>query len=507
MVKRISVLLVFVVALMTFVMADDPPVTESGVRISIIYGEQTIPVDGYYIELHSNTTVRQLFGLLVEHDVVDSYVASENLQSIRVGGTDYPRAGDSGIWEYSVNDSKQYASYNDVELHEGNDYTVIWEFVFEQPNTGVPELPSQSSRSQSNTDQHNPPQNHENEQSSDDNEDHIPEYNREEQSETESHSEPEINGTPRFNWTETHTTALNDAINFISGREPGDYYLISTGMAGRGANIRTVSGLISDIHAKGGSYTKPSEMARDILSLTFLRENPFLAGGETNLISLLADFDNIESEGAMGVIFALLALDSNDYDYTGKHTRENLIDIILQYRNDDGGFSLYKEQNSDIETTALAVTALSAYADTAESVSAAQDYLLRKFKSGEIETADAMSRLIVSIAAAGGNYDNYSIYGIGIVDALLSFQDRNGGFNHSNITDDANIDSTEQAVIALVAVRNNLNPYRLHDIMEIPTEPDQGSITNKSILIWIAVGVVVMLLISGGVLFVRVKMG
>ena len=90
-----------------------------------------------------------------------------------------------------------------------------------------------------------------------------------------------------------------------------------------------------------------------------------------NLLYPLADFNQVNWQGINGTIYALIALDSNNYEIPKltetdlqkglvQTTREKLIAHILQNQLEDGGWTLSGTE-SDADMTAMAIQALAPY--------------------------------------------------------------------------------------------------------------------------------------------------
>ena len=113
------------------------------------------------------------------------------------------------------------------------------------------------------------------------------------------------------------------------------------------------------------SETKYTEYSRLVLALTAIGRDPRDVGGYDLLVPL-ADLERVAMQGVNGSIYALLALDSAGYaipqnpDAAVQATREGYVDEILSRQNPDGGWA-NTTGNSDLDTTAMALTALAAY--------------------------------------------------------------------------------------------------------------------------------------------------
>lgn len=236
------------------------------------------------------------------------------------------------------------------------------------------------------------------------------------------------------------------------------------------------------------SSTKSSENSRVILALTAIGADVTSVGGY-NLLEPLSDFDYIKKQGINGAIYALLALDSGDYDIlslptgsTGTQTtREGIIEYILEKELSGGGFDL-SSLSANADVTAMALQALAPYYKTNESVAAAVDRGLAvlsdmqnddgTFSSYGAENAESTAQVVTALSILGidSNVDSQFVKSGGsALDGLLSFYDEESkAFKH---TTSVNQMATEQSVYALVAYeryKNNSNSlYDMSDVQDV----------------------------------------
>ena len=128
---------------------------------------------------------------------------------------------------------------------------------------------------------------------------------------------------------------------------------------------------------------KYTEYSRVILALTAIGRDPSKVAGY-NLLTPLGDFEKTIWQGMNGPIWALIALDSGNYDIPQnpaaktQATRQLYIDEIVKNQKKDGGWSLTDTGDSDVDITAMALQALAKYQDQKAVKSAtdkALDYL------------------------------------------------------------------------------------------------------------------------------------
>ncbi len=127
--------------------------------------------------------------------------------------------------------------------------------------------------------------------------------------------------------------------------------------------------------------SKSTDNSRVILALTAIGRDVMDVAGH-NLLAGLADLDYVNRQGINGAIWALIALDSHDYEIPDvsvqgtRATRENLIASILGAQLADGGWNL-SDPDADSDMTAMAIQALAPYYSTDSSVKTAVDNALQ----------------------------------------------------------------------------------------------------------------------------------
>ena len=250
------------------------------------------------------------------------------------------------------------------------------------------------------------------------------------------------------------------------------------------------------------STSKYTEYSRVILGLTSIGVDVNNVAGY-NLLEGLADFDKVIQQGVNGPIYALLALDSHDYEIpdvkgvTNKTTRDKLIEYILDQQLKDGGWSL-SGSSMDVDMTAAAIQALAPYYNSNAKVKQAVDTALEKlsqaqnanggFESWGAENSESCAQVIVALTAMGIDPDKDSRFvknGKSSVDALLAYAVDGGGFKHSK-SGELNGMATEQAYYALTAYKRfSLGKTSLFDmsdvtIKESPAKAGETGNDNKT---------------------------
>jgi len=237
---------------------------------------------------------------------------------------------------------------------------------------------------------------------------------------------------------------------------------------------------------------KYTEYSRVILALTAIGRDPSNVAGY-NLLMPLGDFDKTIWQGLNGPIWALIALDSGNYEIPKnpaaktQATRQLYIDEIIKNQMKDGGWSLTGTGDSDVDITAMALQALAKYQDQ-KAVKTATDSALTwlsknqdskgGFASWGTTNVESVAQVVVALCELGVSLDDSRFVKSGhtLTENLLSFRQSNGGFYHVLDGSDGNNQmSAEQGFYALVAIdraengKNGL--YRMGDVTKATTKP------------------------------------
>lgn len=231
-------------------------------------------------------------------------------------------------------------------------------------------------------------------------------------------------------------------------------------------------------------HAKSTENSRTILGLTAAGYDAANVAG-VDLTAGLTDMAYLRAQGTNGPIWALIALDCHGYDIPqcadGEEqvTREGLVAEILSYQCSDGGWALMGDE-SDVDMTAMALTALAPYKDDVE-VKAAVDAALAYLSDAQQDdggfmgwgtaNSESCAQVIVALTALGIDPAADSRFvknGASPLDGLCAFACEGGGFCHSNEQAEPDGMATEQGFYALAAYdRFRQGQTRLFDMTDI----------------------------------------
>lgn len=294
--------------------------------------------------------------------------------------------------------------------------------------------------------------------------------------------------------TGSSQAALASKAGLTAGTSGGEW--VALGLARSGSISDTLAEQYAQaayqyVKKKGSSTisdSKSTENSRMILALTSIGKDPSDVAGY-DLLEPLADLDYVKSQGINGPIFALIALDSHDYEIpkavAGKTqtTREALIDAILAAQLSDGGWNV-NGNGADADMTAMAIQALAPYySSNAKVKSAVDDALKRLSKMQEVNggytswgtaNAESVAQVIVALTSLGidpASDGRFIKNGYSTLDALATFYNDKGGFKHSQSdTTSSNGLATEQAYYALASwYRLKAGKTSLYDMSDVTT--------------------------------------
>lgn len=294
--------------------------------------------------------------------------------------------------------------------------------------------------------------------------------------------------------TGSSQAALASKAGLTAGTSGGEW--VALGLARSGSISDTLAEQYAQaayqyVKKKGSSTisdSKSTENSRMILALTSIGKDPSDVAGY-DLLEPLADLDYVKSQGINGPIFALIALDSHDYEIpkavAGKTqtTREALIDAILAAQLSDGGWNV-NGNGADADMTAMAIQALAPYYSSNAKVKSAIDDALNRlsqmqeanggYTSWGTANAESVAQVIVALTSLGidpASDGRFIKNGYSTLDALATFYNDKGGFKHSQSdTTSSNGLATEQAYYALASwYRLKAGKTSLYDMSDVTT--------------------------------------
>lgn len=232
---------------------------------------------------------------------------------------------------------------------------------------------------------------------------------------------------------------------------------------------------------------KYTEYSRVIIAISAMGKDPQNVSGY-NLLMPLGDFDKTIWQGINGAIWALIALDTCDFEVPinvsakTQATREMYIDFILSMQLENGGWNLNGGVSSseiDVDVTGMALQALAKYkydADVEKAIDSALNSISEMqddnagFSAWGDQNIEGVVQIIVALTTLGIDIDDERFVknGKNIYDNLMSFELENQGFSHILGDGESNQMSSEQALYGLVSIeRFYENKTSLYDMSDV----------------------------------------
>ncbi len=233
--------------------------------------------------------------------------------------------------------------------------------------------------------------------------------------------------------------------------------------------------IVDHLKKKNGKLENGTDYSRLIIGLTAIGKD-IRKIDSYNLLETLADFDYITNQGINGPVYALIALDSHNYEIPSRAsidnqtTRNKLIKDILDKEINEEGWSWGFTDGADIDMTAMVIQALSPYYndrnDVKTAVDRAIDWLgkVQKdhggFESWGSNSPESISQVILALTELGidPHTDKRFIKnGNSPLDSLLTFE-----------LDKLGIMTVNQVTYALVSYDRYLNDKNtLYDMSDV----------------------------------------
>ncbi len=246
--------------------------------------------------------------------------------------------------------------------------------------------------------------------------------------------------------------------------------------------VATVNEKATSVNQNGALHkSKSTDNSRLIVALSAIGKNA-TAVGDWNLVTPYDDFNWIKKQGINGAIWALIALDTNDYVTTDATIRQQCVDFILEKQFTDGGWAL-SGTVADPDITAMVLQALYNYRDQSAVATAAEEAFAclssiqnadGGYSSFGDPNSESCAQVITACATWGINPDTDSRFvknNKSVLDALLThYVADSAAFKHV-AGGTVNGMATDQACYALVAYNRLVNQKNsLYDMSDVVFE-------------------------------------
>lgn len=310
-----------------------------------------------------------------------------------------------------------------------------------------------------------------------------------------------------------------------AGNSVVDWYVFAMGRAGYPDDYEAYRAVIEQnvqqrYKERGQlSVSKATEWHRISLAYLAAGGDPTKIGGMHNLIAdgtynrgRTAD---LGTQGINGLIWGLITVDSLRYSIpeTAYESRSDIIKRILSLQLKEGGFAL-DQKHSDVDMTAMALTALAPYYNSSETFSFRNKQTKKQqtlsiqqavnkslawlskeqsengdFASGGISNAESTAQVVVALSSLHIDLEKDSRFikkQQTVIDGLMSYENKDGGFIHAktyakenptSLPDESNSMASEQALYAFVALYRELIGERtLYDFRAPQTKEEKAAI-------------------------------
>ncbi|ETI67734.1 DUF4430 domain-containing protein [Neobacillus vireti] len=247
-----------------------------------------------------------------------------------------------------------------------------------------------------------------------------------------------------------------DAVSQYALKSPiGEWEAISLKQAGKTIPASYLEAVKALVKEREGKFTRITDTERYVLGILAAGGDPTNIEGY-DLVQAIYN-GNVTKQGLIGVSYALIALDSAGFSVPADAlwTKDKLVNYLAEKQNADGGWAWDESSTSDIDTTAMIVTALAPYRDQAgvkEKVDAAIEYLAAQYQASKIDNSSTAAQVIIALSALGmdANASLFAKDNSSLLQYFLSFQNADGGFDWQGgyVSD---VFTTSQAFQALVA--------------------------------------------------------
>lgn len=223
---------------------------------------------------------------------------------------------------------------------------------------------------------------------------------------------------------------------------------------------------------------KYTEYSRVILALTAAGYDPTNVEGY-DLTAPITDFDKTIWQGNNGATYALIALDSHDYQSDNTAIRKQYVDELLGKQLDNGGWNI-TSGTADPDMTAMVIQALAPYYESNADVRAAVDSALnflseKQGADGDFGSCETCAQVVVALSALGidaASDGRFAKNGHSALSALNSYYVEDAtygaGFVHDKKSGSYNQMATEQGYYALTAYHRFMNQQSsLYDMNDV----------------------------------------
>lgn len=267
--------------------------------------------------------------------------------------------------------------------------------------------------------------------------------------------------------------------------------------------VETVNTTAASVDMDGALHkTKLTENSRLIIALSAIGKKSSSVG-DWNLLAPLENLTNVTKQGINGPVFALIALDTYEYETADSTVRKQMIDYILSNELATGGWAFFGS-SADPDITSMTIQALAPYYSKYDDVKAAVDRGISTLSSMQRDdggyaswgsvNAESIAQVIVACTSLGidpHTDERFVKDGNSAVDALLKFYVSDKKMFSHTLGTAENAMATDQAAYALVAYdRFKSGKTSLYDMTDVTEQLENTAKADEVIKLIAAIGTV-----------------
>jgi LPXTG-motif cell wall-anchored protein len=254
---------------------------------------------------------------------------------------------------------------------------------------------------------------------------------------------------------ETLQSAIDSVSQYALQSQVGEWEAIALKQAGKTIPAGYLESVKAAVKERQGKFSRITDTERYVLGILAAGGDPTNVEGY-NLVEAIYN-GNVTKQGLNGVAFALIALDSADFQVPASAiwTREKLIANMIENQKFDGGWEWADGLGSDIDLTAMILTSLAPYKDQDNvkgSVDKAVEFLKNQYQNSKVGNSNSAAQMIIALSALGvdANSTPFADQSSSLLQFFLSYQNSDGGFDFQG-GNESDFVSTYQGIQALAA--------------------------------------------------------
>ncbi|WP_249310434.1 DUF4430 domain-containing protein [Bacillus sp. FJAT-49736] len=267
------------------------------------------------------------------------------------------------------------------------------------------------------------------------------------------------------------SAAINKAVAYVEKNGgSNEFELVALQKSGKKIPTSYLKNIKKTLKENNGTFRNVTDYERLAIGTSASGGNATNIEGY-NLIKKIYTNDRMTNQGTNGVIYALLAYDGKNYKVptNAKWSRQKLVNYLVSQQLKSGGWALYGKSPS-IDITSMALAALAPYKNQPKvktAINKAVKWLSStQDKNGgftsDINGGDASettAQVIIGLSAVGIDPAGkaFTKKNGNLIQHLMQFQQKNGGFAHIVSDHDANLIATTQALLGLTAYQQYVN--------------------------------------------------